>query len=185
MSEPAVSILLPADADVAVTLRCLEALARLPDAPAFEVVIVVGADDHPTRGLVGGLEGDVRVVIDETGAESAGDAFDRAAAVATAGTLVLLSAHAVPADGWLGALLAPLAAPGDVAVLPRSLTTGGIDLPEASWLALAVRAEPYLGVGGFAATRRLGRAEKGTLLDALRADGGTVAAAGAAVLLAP
>ena len=86
MSAAAVTILLPTDPDVAVTLRALQALARLDEEPAFAVVVVVPELDAPNRGLVGGLEGDVRVVVDDAprrdGPPSPGDAFDRAAEAA-------------------------------------------------------------------------------------------------------
>lgn len=178
MTDPGITILLPTDPAVAVTLRALQALARLPEEPAFEVVVAVPEGDVANRGLVGGLEGDVRVVLAEPG-----DAFDRAAAEASGAVLVALSASALPADGWLETLVSALD-DGAAAALPRSLTTGAVDLPEASWLALAVRADAYAAVGGFAATRAPGAAEKLTLLDALRAGGHAVAAAPAAVLLA-
>jgi hypothetical protein len=185
LSAPDVSILLPADPeDVAVTLRALQALARLDDEPSFEVVVVVWEADVAARRLVEGLEGDVQVLL-EPGQEppSQGDAFDRAAAAAQAPVLVALTPSALPADGWLGALFAALG-DGAAAALPRSLTAGAVDLPEASWLALAVRADAYAAVGGFGVTRALGVAEKLTLLDALRAAGHAVAPAPAAVLLA-
>src|SRR4051812_93582 len=183
MSTPAVSLLLPTDPDVAVTLRSLRALARLPEEPDFEVVVVVPAADAANRELVQGLEGDVRVVVDEDPDASPGDALDRAAAQATAPVLVALTASALPADDWLAELLAALDG-GVAAALPRSLTAEAVDLPEAAWLALAVRAEAFQAVGGFAATRVLGRAEKASLLDALRAGGHAVATARSAVLLA-
>jgi hypothetical protein len=184
MSAPAVSLLLPTDADVTVTLRCLRAIARLPEEPDFEVVVVVPAADAANRELVENLEGDVQVVVDEDPGASPGDALDRAAARAAAPVLVALTASAIPADGWLADLLAALRDDATAAALPRSLTAEAVDLPEAAWLALAVRAEAYQAVGGFGATRAHGRAEKLTLLDALRAGGRTVATARAAVLLA-
>jgi hypothetical protein len=174
VSVPAVSVVLPTDADVGVTLRCLQALSRLPDDPPFEVVVVVPEGDAPNRGLVEGLEGDVQVVL--------GEGFDPGAAVAAAPVLVALTASAVPADGWLADLVGALEG-GAAAALPRSLTPEGVDLPEASWLALAVRTEAYTSVGGFAATRAHGRAEKLALLDGLRAAGHAVAESRAAILI--
>ena len=56
--------------------------------------------------------------------------------------LVALEPSALPADGWLSALVGALG-DGAAAALPRSLTRDAVDLPEASWLALAVRAEAY------------------------------------------
>jgi hypothetical protein len=185
MNAPAVSLLLPTDPDVTITLRGLRAVARLPEEPDFEVVVVVPAADAANRELVEGLEGDVQVVVEEDAIEGAGpgDALDRAAARATAPVLVALTASAIPVDGWLADLLAALDG-GAAAALPRSVTTEGVDLPEAAWLALAVRTDAYMSVGGFAATRAHGRAEKATLLDALRAGGHAVAQARAAILLA-
>jgi hypothetical protein len=175
--EPATfSILLPADDDARVTLRALQAIARLPEGRPFEVLIDVAGDDAETRMLVGGLEGNVRVLHNPS-PTGYGDAFDRLAAAASTPTLVLLTATAVPADGWSEALLAAL--DGAAAALPRSLSAGGAELPEAHWLALAVRAEAYAAAGGFAGTRAAGRAEKASLLAAL----GTVAPAPTAVFL--
>jgi hypothetical protein len=57
-----------------------------------------------------------------------------------------------------------------------------VDLPEASWPAPAVRRDAYLALGGFVGTRAHAKAEKATLLDALRTAGHTVADARAAVL---
>ena len=181
--EPALfSILLPADDDVGTTLRALQAIARLPEGRPFEVLIDVAVDDLDTRALLDGLEGNVRTELSFS-PTGYGDAFDRLAAVATTGTLVLLSAAAVPADGWSEALLDALAASGAAAVLPRSLSADGAELPTAHWLALAVRSAAYRSVGGFAGTRAAGRAEKATLVEALR--GHAVAAAPTAVLLQP
>jgi len=185
--EPAAvfSILLPADDDPRVTLAALQAIARLPEGRPFEVLIDVAADDLDTRVLVDGLEGDVRALVNPS-PTGYGDAFDRLARTATTDTLVLLTAASVPADGWAGALLEALAdARGAAAVLPRSLSPDGAELPEAHWLALAVRTEAYRSVGGFAGTREAGRAEKAALLDALRAAGHAVAAAPGAVVLQP
>jgi hypothetical protein len=179
--EPATfSILLPAADEVAVTLRALQAIARLPEGRPFEVAIDVAADDGATRMLVEGLEGNVRALVNSS-PTGFGDAFDRLAAAAGTDTLVLLTAAAVPADGWSGELLSAL--DGADAALPRSLSADGAELGEASWLALAVRTEAYRSVGGFAGTRTPGRAEKASLLDALRAGGHAVAAAPTAVLL--
>jgi thiamine pyrophosphate-dependent acetolactate synthase large subunit-like protein len=172
------SILLPAGDDVGVTLRALQAIARLPEGRPFEVLIDVAADDVETRMLVDGLEGDVRALYNPS-PTGYGDAFDRLAATATTATLVLLTATAVPADGWSEALLSALEEAGAPAVLPRSLSADGAELAEAHWLALAVRTEAYASVGGFAGTRAAGRAEKASLLAAL----GTVATAPAAVFL--
>jgi GT2 family glycosyltransferase len=141
MAPPLFSILLPADDDVRTTLRALQAIARLPEGRPFEVLIDVPADDLDTRVLVDGLEGDVRALITPS-PTGYGAAFDRLAAAAHTDTLVLLSAAAVPADGWSEALLGALAEAGAGAALPRSLSADGAELPDAHWLALAVRSAP-------------------------------------------
>jgi GT2 family glycosyltransferase len=181
---PHVSLILPVRDDVALTLRCLQAVARLPDEPSFEVIVVDDAAGEQTRALLAGLEGDVRVLHNDE-AVGFGAACDQAAAVAAGAVLVLLDTDAVPADGWLDDLLAALEADAVVApsaALARSLDLGGAELPEALWLGLAVRTEAYVTAGGFAATRRPAEAEKASLLAGLR-EAGAVAEARAAVLL--
>jgi GT2 family glycosyltransferase len=181
-----VSLILPVRDDVALTLRCLQAIARLPDEPSFEVIVVDDAADEQTRALLAGLEGDVRVLHNDEPV-GFGSACDQAAAVAQGAVLVLLDTDAVPADGWLDDLLAPLQGDGPrvpAAALARSLDLAGAELPEALWLGLAVRAEAYVAAGGFAATRRPAEGEKASLLHGLRdAGAGAVAPARAAVLL--
>jgi GT2 family glycosyltransferase len=183
-----VSLILPVRDDAALTLRCLQAIARLPDDPPFEVVVVDDAADDATRALLSGLEGDVRVLRNDEPA-GFGAACDQAAATAAGDVLILLGADAVPVDGWLADLLAALEDDrGGVraaGALPRSVDLRGTELPEASWLGLAVHAHAYAAAGGFAGTRAPGRAEKATLVEALHSARGVTVARTAVLLQVP
>jgi GT2 family glycosyltransferase len=174
-----VSVVVVARGGAALALRCLTSLARLPDEPSFEVVLVDDGSDDETPALLRAVEGDLVTLRNEEPAGFAA-ACDQGAAAASGEHLVLLHDDAVPCDGWLGALTVALAADDGVgAVIPRSVDLSGAFLPESQWLALATRRATYERVGGFARTGAAGRAEKATLLEAL----GTVVQARDAILL--
>jgi GT2 family glycosyltransferase len=174
-----VSVVVVARGGAALALRCLTALARLPDEPSFEVVLVDDGSDDETQALLGAIEGDLVTLRNEQPSGFAA-ACDQGAAAASGEYLVLLHDDAVPCDGWLAALTAALAAdPGLGAVIPRSVDLSGSFLPDSQWLALATRRAAYERVGGFAGTGVAGRAEKATLAQAL----GTVAQERDAILL--
>jgi SAM-dependent methyltransferase len=182
-APPKASVVLTVCNQFAHTLHSLQALAELGEAPTFEVVIVDDGSTDATPHLLGGLEGDVRVLRNATSA-GFGAACDQAAAVATGEQLVFLDAAALPVSGWLEALSAALdAKPTPAAALPQSVRPdGGLQSPS-QWLALAVRRSAFEAVGGFASTARHGRSEKGSLLDALAGTGGADLARSTAVLL--
>jgi GT2 family glycosyltransferase len=180
---PKTSLVLPVRDEQHLTLRCLQAIAREPDDPPFEVIVVDDASQDGTPQLLAALDGDVRVLRNDAPRGFAA-AADQGAAVATGEHLVVLQQQAVPCDGWLGALSGAL--DGDdrpAAAVPRSAGPDGQWISDAFWLALGVRRDAYAAVGGFAGTARPGRAEKASLLGALRERGETVAACRDAVFL--
>jgi GT2 family glycosyltransferase len=182
-AAPSVSIVVVARDRAALTLRCLSALAKLSDDPSFEVVLVDDGSRDETPALLGAIEGDVVALRNETSVGFAA-ACDQAVAASSGDCLVLLHDHAVPCDGWLSALARTLASdPGIGAVVPRSIDLGGAFLPEPHWLALGIRRDAYEGLAGFAGTERAGRAEKATLVQAIRDEGWAVAHDRDAILL--
>jgi GT2 family glycosyltransferase len=104
-----VSIIVPLACDAARALRCLQAIAAQPVAPAYDVIVV--ADAAPwLEPLLAQLEGDVTVVRTE---RPLGATAALAAALehAAADTIAVLTDAAVPAPGWLSPLLALLGKP--------------------------------------------------------------------------
>lgn len=121
-----VTIVIPAYRSAAMTLRCLAAVARrTPASPGVRVLL---ADDDPTRPLgpilASRVEGlDLRVNPVNLGFLRSCNA---AAGDARGEHLVLLNNDTVVLDGWLDALLAPVAADPAVAMVGgRLLNTDG------------------------------------------------------------
>jgi GT2 family glycosyltransferase len=186
MTGAEVAIVIAVRDEATPLLRCLNALARLPEAPAFEVVIVDLLQDPATQALLDSLEGDVVRVTEESD-RGIGPALDRGVAAASAPVVALLDASAVPVDGWLEAALDALqAAPTAAAVCPRTIALDGTIPGDGQWGCLLLRRDAYEAVGGFEGSSVLGRAEKTTLLTALRDAGRPVLdAPGAQVLAQP
>lgn len=180
---PDVSLVVVARDKASLTLRCLTSLARLPDEPEFEVVLVDDGSRDETPAILDAIEGDLLALRNDEPVGFAA-ASDQGAAAASGEHIVLLHDDAVPCDGWLTALVGTLADDAQLgAARPKCIDLAGAFLPEPHWLALAVRRSAYEQVGGFAGTARPGRAEKLALLDALRDAGWGVAQVADAILL--
>jgi glycosyltransferase involved in cell wall biosynthesis len=180
---PNVSVVVVARDRAALTLRCLTALARLPDEPTFEVVLVDDGSTDETPAILDAIEGDLVAVRNDEPAGLA-TAWDQGVAASSGEHVVLLHDDAVPCEGWLTALVDPFTANGDVgAARPRCIDLAGALLPEPHWLALAVRRAAYDLVGGFAGTEAPGKAQKLELLEALRRAGWDVTLAPESILL--
>jgi GT2 family glycosyltransferase len=133
------SFILPLTGDPERTLRCLAALAELPESPEHEVIIV---DDASVglEGLLARLEGDVRIVRTARRAGLA-NALSLGIDAACGETLVLLNGPLVVGPGFLTALLNVL---GD----PRSAVATAGDAAPVAAPALACRAADLSAAGG-------------------------------------
>jgi GT2 family glycosyltransferase len=141
--SPELSIIVPLADRPAQALRCLEGIARQPQEPSHEIIVV----DDASAGLeelLGRLAGDVTVARNERRLGFAGS-IRRGAELARGEILVFLREAAVPAAGWLAPLAAALA---DRTVgLAAGATDGSADQsPVAAW-SLAVRAADLHAVG--------------------------------------
>jgi glycosyltransferase involved in cell wall biosynthesis len=167
MSAPRVSIAIVVRDQAPLLFRCLSALAKLPDEPAFEVLVVDDGSVDETAAVLAAVEGDLHALRNEYPI-GFGPACDQAAALARGEHLVLLRPDAVPADGWLEPLVELLdAQPETDAARPRAVDLEGSDDGEAFWPCLALRRSAYERIGGFSGTAVPGRAEKATLLERL------------------
>ena len=182
MSFRATVVLVARDTAFA-TLRCLTAVARLPEDAGFETVVVDNGSTDATPQILAGIEGDFTVLRNEADT-GFGPACDQAAAIARGRHLIFLREDAVPVDGWFDALLGAFdARPEAGAALPLAAGIDGAVLA-GEWPALAVCAEAFAAVGGLAGTGRPARAEKATLLEGFERAGRPVVAAPGAVVLA-
>jgi GT2 family glycosyltransferase len=183
MPAPTLSVILVVRDAADLTLRCLNTLTRVADDIAFDVVVVDDGSSDGTAALFAGVEGDFLANLN---AEPAGfaAAADEAAGRAHGEVLVFLREDVVGVDGWLAALRDRFAKDANVgAVLPLLANTDGADLGEALPGCLAVRRDAFESLGGFTGSAAPAKAEKATLLDALRAGGWEVAREPAAVAL--
>src|SRR5919112_929869 len=103
-APPRVTIALAVHDAAPLLLRCLSALARLPDELGFEVVVVDDASTDATPGLLEHVEGDF-VALRNDRPLGFGPSCDRAVEAARADVVVLLAEDVVPVDGWLEPLL--------------------------------------------------------------------------------
>jgi len=169
--SPDISVVLTVHNAAPVLIRCLSALARIPDAVSFEVVLVDDGSTDATPMILQQIEGDLVALRNEE-AIGYGPSCDRGVAAARGRVVVLLSADAVPVDGWLEPLVAALDGAGSpAAARPRAVDVDGRVLSGPLWPCLALRRDAYARTGGFAAASQPGRADKASLLEALAAAG--------------
>jgi glycosyltransferase involved in cell wall biosynthesis len=164
---PQVSIVLVVHNAADVLMRCLGAIARVPEEIAFEVVLVDDGSTDETAHMLEAIEGDF-VALRNDEAMGYGPSCDRGVAESRGEVLVLLSAYSVPVDGWLEPLVAALDDDGSTgAARPRAVDVDGRIVDSPLWPCLAVRRAAYDAAGGFAAASRPARADKASLVDAL------------------
>ena len=171
---PEVSIVMVVRDAAAAMLRCLTALARLPETIAFEVVLVDDGSTDGTADVLQGIEGDIVTLRNEEPA-GFGPACDQAVAAASGALLVIIGHEVVPVDGWLQTLIAAVV--GDISIgaaRPRAIEMDGQVAAGPLWPCLAVRGEAYERSGGFAAASRPGVADKIALVASLERDGWAV-----------
>jgi GT2 family glycosyltransferase len=101
--EPAVSIVIPVFEQSAVTLRCLQSIARAEVATPYEVIVVDDASGDDTSDVLDRCSG-IRIVVN---AENLGylRSTNRGVAESRADHVVLLNNDTEVGDGWLDRLL--------------------------------------------------------------------------------
>jgi GT2 family glycosyltransferase len=104
---------------------CLEAVARLETPGPLEVLVLDNASDDGAAELVRARFPQVRLLAERENWGFAGG-VNRAAAAARGERIALLNPDAVPAPGWLRALLAPLDDPAVGVVGSKVLGAGGL-----------------------------------------------------------
>ncbi len=117
---PAASIVIPCFNQADLTLQCLRSLAVATEPGTYEVILVDNGSTDATASLTGSDDGSFRVVRNEVNLGFA-RACNQGAAVATAPVIVFLNNDTEAAPGWLRALLDPLRADEDVAVVGARL----------------------------------------------------------------
>jgi GT2 family glycosyltransferase len=171
---PEVSIVMVVRDAAAPMLRCLTALARLPEAIAFEVVLVDDASTDNTPNVLEGIEGDFVALRNEEPV-GFGPACDQAVAASNGALLVIIGHEVVPVDGWLEPLTAAMNGDASIgAARPRAIEVDGRVAAGPLWPCLAVRREAYERSGAFAAASRPGVADKVALVRSLERDGWAV-----------
>src|SRR5438093_498275 len=138
-----VSIAVPVH-DAGAARRTLARLAEVTDGAHFEVVVVDDGATDETRAFLATLGGDVQILRNPE-ARGVVAAWNQAARRARGRHLVFLGPGALPAPGWLGALVAPAEVDAEVAVVG-----GAAECPEdAEPPVLLVRREHFEAIGGF------------------------------------
>jgi GT2 family glycosyltransferase len=138
-----ISVIVPLSCEPLQALRCLEGIAAQAEAPAHEVIVVDDASIG-LKELLDRLAGDVELIRLPHRLGFAG-AAETAVERARGELVVLLRGAAVPAPGWLSALVTELADP--TAGMTASTTMGGVaTTPLAAW-SVALRAADLRSTG--------------------------------------
>ncbi len=102
VSEPSVSIIVPAHGELDMTLRCLESIAAARGSVPYEVIVVDDGSDPPLTEPLGRIQGlQMRRNLDQKGFV---DAANRGAEAASGHYLLFLNNDTLVTDGWLDAL---------------------------------------------------------------------------------
>lgn len=135
-STPTASIVMPVYGRADLTLGCLEHLIEHTDDSLYELVIVDNASPDETPALLDRLEGNVRVITNDTNRGFA-VACNQGAWAARGDHLVFLNNDTEPGPGWLEPLIGALAT-GDADVVGSLLTypNGAVQHAGISWVRL-------------------------------------------------
>jgi glycosyltransferase involved in cell wall biosynthesis/GT2 family glycosyltransferase/tetratricopeptide (TPR) repeat protein/ADP-heptose:LPS heptosyltransferase len=118
--NPLVSIIIPVFNNVEFTTRCLESIIRYVPGERFEVIIVDNGSSDGTGRFLRCLEGDVRIIINETN-HGFSQACNQGAAVAQGEFIIFLNNDCVSTPGWLDALIKKAREDNQIGILGSKL----------------------------------------------------------------
>jgi GT2 family glycosyltransferase len=145
VTAPSVSVVVLAWKLVDELLACLESLTAQTGAPAFEVVVVENGARPEVRRALDGVDGIVRVALDENAGFGGG--CDAGAAAASGTGLVFLNDDARPRPSWLAALASRAAQPDSPVAVGSLLVDERDVVQEAGCRLLADAGTVQLGQG--------------------------------------
>ena len=130
-----VSVVMPASNDVDQTKKCLEAIIENTPEDLYEVVIIDNSSTDETKEFLACLEGDVKIITNETNAGMS-IVFNQGARIADGEYLVFLGSDAKPQEKWLEEILQIAEEGNNIAVVDKADS-------------LLFRRETFLEVGMF------------------------------------
>lgn len=145
--SPTVSIVIPLYNQVEYTTKCLESLAEHTEDGVFEVILVDNGSTDATPGLLGCLEGNVKIIRNETNLGFA-TACNQGAALAGTDRVLFLNNDIEAKPGWLEPLVELLDADPSVGVVGSRLLFPDGKIQHAG-VALLARTEGALPLGAF------------------------------------